>query len=81
LRIIKITECFSLSHRGPENIIFSDSASLNPEVTIEQPGTYVFRLTGTDDLGQQDEDDVTVTVTAARESQKIDISNEVYVIS
>lgn len=49
---------------GPDGPAFSDANILNPMISNLKTGTYVFRLTATDDNNATAYDDVTVTVAA-----------------
>lgn len=48
---------------GPGTVTFVDATDPETDVTFEWPGTYVLKLTATNDAGS-DEDDVTIVVTA-----------------
>lgn len=50
---------------GPSTYVFSSTAVANPTVTSLVAGTYVFRLTVTDNKGATDYDDVNVVVNSA----------------
>lgn len=57
---------------GPAGGVISDPASLTPDVTNLQEGTYIFELTITDDNSLTGTDDVSINVMAA--TKEIDIS-------